>query len=287
MPPPLAADAAHDLPLPVRLDGLCPFRSSLQVHVSRIRPAQLSLLECVAAGRSGAVSVAELRRPSHPPVYAVVKVLDGAAGTSVESFLFEAERLCRLSHANVVACLGAVFDARSQAVVLELVGGGTLVEHLRADQPTSRLVRIAVELAAALEHIHSIIPFHGALCAGNVLVTPTGTCKAGGSTRSAAVTRAGVRLLRAPLCPRARAVAGAGGVGRGRRELVVVRLLGVGCRAARGLPPRRRAGAGGRGGGWPGGAGAARRAVGARHHVSAGHVQPDGAHVAPAAVAPV
>jgi hypothetical protein len=130
-----------------------------------------------AAGTYGTVVPAQLELMSK----VAVKLYDcGKLGLRDKSkALREALVLNRLSHPNVVRCLGIVDDPDSESsesidgsLVMEWVEGGQLYTWLQEMQALPLNVRlgIAQQVAAGMRHLHSCKVMHGDLKPENVLL---------------------------------------------------------------------------------------------------------------------
>ena len=90
----------------------------------------------------------------------------------------EARAAARLSHPAIVQVHDVVFEADSDAVVMEFVPGRTLARELAAGRiGGARAVRLARQVAEGLAAAHARGFVHRDLKAENVMVTPEGTAK--------------------------------------------------------------------------------------------------------------
>jgi predicted Ser/Thr protein kinase len=136
------------------------------------------LVRRIAAGGMGSVWEAE-DTVLHRRV--AVKVLsDGLAADErfAERFRTEARAAAGLSHANVAGVFDYGVDDGSQFMVMELIEGGTLADRLAGGplQP-EEAVRIAVEIAHALQAAHDAGIVHRDVKPGNVMLTSSGDVK--------------------------------------------------------------------------------------------------------------
>lgn len=98
--------------------------------------------------------------------------------SSLSRFRREAEVLASLSHGNIGHIYGIEESGDSLALVLELIDGQTLAERLaHGPLPQPEALRIAVQIAAALEAAHERQIVHRDLKPGNVMLTSTGDAK--------------------------------------------------------------------------------------------------------------
>jgi serine/threonine protein kinase len=97
----------------------------------------------------------------------------------LDRFLREAHALARLSHPNVVA----VFDEGEvdgrQFFSMELVRGTNLRDRLSFQGPLSvpELIRLALDIGAALDHIHTRGVVHRDVKPDNIMLLPDGSAK--------------------------------------------------------------------------------------------------------------
>lgn len=113
-----------------------------------------------------------------------VKLLDSELAESSdpagrERFLREGRTAAQFVHPNAVMVLDAGEDDGELFLVLELVEGPTLAQHLRAQGalPVDECVRIAGQLLGVLAAAHEQGVVHRDVKPANVLLTPTGDVK--------------------------------------------------------------------------------------------------------------
>ena len=92
-----------------------------------------------------------------------------------QRFLREARAISALSHPNVCALYDVGNHEGTDFLVMELLEGQTLKERLaKGPLPVSELLRIAREIASALNAAHRAGMVHRDLKPGNVMLTKTG-----------------------------------------------------------------------------------------------------------------
>ena len=111
-----------------------------------------------------------------------VKVLSptfAADPAFVERFRREAKAAASLNHSNIVAVYDSGQEDGVSFIVMEYVNGKTLSELLRqyGTVPPMEAVRIAADIADALEFAHRNGVVHRDVKPGNVLITPEGAVK--------------------------------------------------------------------------------------------------------------
>jgi hypothetical protein len=110
-----------------------------------------------------------------------LKVLPAAFAQHPERmarFQREAELLASLNHPNIAILHGLVESDGQRALVMELVAGETLGAHLkRGLMPTEEALRVARQIAEALEAAHDRGVVHRDLKPGNIMITPDGLVK--------------------------------------------------------------------------------------------------------------
>lgn len=95
----------------------------------------------------------------------------GACAVTAERFCQEAELLGRLSHPALVAVHDVGRHASSVYVVMRLVEGVTLREHiLDGPLPGDRVAHLGARLASALEHVHAAGVVHRDVKPSNILI---------------------------------------------------------------------------------------------------------------------
>jgi eukaryotic-like serine/threonine-protein kinase len=93
-------------------------------------------------------------------------------------FSREAKTLAALNHPHIAAIYGLEYVAGVPALVLELVEGPTLAERLTNGRlPLTETLRLAIQVAEALEAAHGRGIIHRDLKPANIKVTPTGSVK--------------------------------------------------------------------------------------------------------------
>lgn len=94
----------------------------------------------------------------------------------VDRFRHEAIAAARLSHPSIVAIYDTVADGDREAIVMELVPGPTLREHLdeRATLEAREVVAIGEQVADALEVAHRAYLVHRDVKPANILLHPDG-----------------------------------------------------------------------------------------------------------------
>jgi Tol biopolymer transport system component len=95
----------------------------------------------------------------------------------VSRFEDEARTLASLNHPNIGAIYGLEEADGRYGLILELVEGPTLAERLRKRPPLRESLRIAREIAEALEAAHEKGIIHRDLKPENIKITPNGTVK--------------------------------------------------------------------------------------------------------------
>ena len=106
----------------------------------------------------------------------VVKTL--SEGGDRDVFVMEAERLCRLSHENIIHCLGVVVEPGPPMLVLDLMLQQSLRSLLEQTRPSAlQRLTMALDVASGLAYLQSAATVHGALCGRNILVDDQGRCK--------------------------------------------------------------------------------------------------------------
>ena len=109
-----------------------------------------------------------------------LKVLPEAVGRDpgrVSRFEREARLLASVNHPGIAAIYGAEESGETRYLVLELVAGETLTERLRGTLAPTEALRIARQIAEALEAAHDRGIIHRDLKPSNVMVTPQGRVK--------------------------------------------------------------------------------------------------------------
>jgi Flp pilus assembly protein TadD/TolB-like protein len=110
-----------------------------------------------------------------------IKVLPGEFARQedrVARFQREARMLAAVNHAAIAAIYGAEEDGETRYIVMELVEGETLANRLSGGPlPVSDALRIAIQIAEALEVAHAKGVIHRDLKPANIKITPEGRVK--------------------------------------------------------------------------------------------------------------
>ena len=90
----------------------------------------------------------------------------------------EAKLLASLNHPNIAAIHGFEEDSGTHFLVLELVEGNTLADRLKLGAiPVEESLKLALQIAEALEAAHEKGVVHRDLKPANIKVTPDGRVK--------------------------------------------------------------------------------------------------------------
>ncbi|WP_371370932.1 Stk1 family PASTA domain-containing Ser/Thr kinase [Sporomusa aerivorans] len=97
----------------------------------------------------------------------------------VSRFRREAQAAAKLSHPNIVNIYDVGLDDQAYYIIMEYISGETLKDKIdrEAPLPVETAVRIAIEIAEALEHAHQNNLVHCDIKPHNILVTRSGRIK--------------------------------------------------------------------------------------------------------------
>ena len=143
-----------------------------------VRLGPYEILSALGAGGMG-----EVYRARDPKLGrdVAIKVVSDGFGQDLDHrarFEREAQALAALNHPHIGAIYGFEHANGSQFLVLELVEGDTLAERLqRGPLAVAEALRIAQQIAEALEAAHEKGIVHRDLKPANVKITPGGTVK--------------------------------------------------------------------------------------------------------------
>ena len=108
--------------------------------------------------------------------WVAIKVLVSDVLTSLESiqrFLREAATIAKLKHSNIVEVFDVGEHRGHPFLVLELVHGGSLVEHYRGlSLPHADVLPFVTKIVQAVQHCHALGIIHRDLKPGNILLEP-------------------------------------------------------------------------------------------------------------------
>ena len=97
----------------------------------------------------------------------------------VSRFYAEGRAAARLNHPNIVGALDVGQAGNFHYFVMEYVQGKTVLDHLTQDKPYAEpeALRVAVQVARALEHAHNAGLIHRDVKPKNIIITPQGIAK--------------------------------------------------------------------------------------------------------------
>jgi serine/threonine-protein kinase len=146
--------------------------------VSGIRFGAYEIIAPIGAGGMGEVYRARDTRLGRT---VAIKVLPGAFARDHERlgrFAREAKVLASLNHPNIAAIYDFEDSANVSGLIMELVEGPTLADHLsRSPIPLTEALAIAKQICEALEYAHERGIVHRDLKPANVKITPDGLVK--------------------------------------------------------------------------------------------------------------
>lgn len=138
-------------------------------------PAHYQIRARLGAGGFGEVFEAWDTRLCRPVALKRLKT----AGTPLsDSLMAEARLAASLQHPAFVRIFAFEQDSQTQSIVMELVAGSTLRDHIAQAPPTpQRAAAIVDEIAAAMAQAHASGLVHGDLKPSNLMVEPSGALR--------------------------------------------------------------------------------------------------------------
>lgn len=187
----------------VRSEDLESLRQEEHTVRGKDQIAGYKLLALLGRGSMGAVYRA--KQISLDRIVAL-KVLDSAMSTDrafVERFVNEAQAVARLSHTNLISGIDVGEDDGIHYLAMEFADGVTLSRVLRRGgaMDEERVLKVALQMARALEYAHKNNLVHGDVRPENVLITSDGVVKLsdlGVAKRETTATEEGQELHVAP-----------------------------------------------------------------------------------------
>jgi serine/threonine protein kinase len=156
---------------PSALQGAPDAMQSEQVH-SRITGEHYELLGKIGRGGMGYVYKARDRRLGRE---VAVKMLPYISSDRAHRFAAEAEALARLQHPNIVPIYDAGSSDSGQFIVMPMIRGGTLGQHLQDYLSNPRAaVALLEKIARAVHYAHEQGIVHRDLKPGNILLDENG-----------------------------------------------------------------------------------------------------------------
>src|SRR6202163_4838010 len=143
----------------------------------RLGPFQI--LSAIGAGGMGEVYRAHDTKLGRDVAIKVLPEAFAHDPQRLSRFQREAKMLASLNHPNIAAIYGLEEDAGRSYLVMELVPGKTLAEHVKRDGPVPIEEALAIfkQIAEAVEAAHEKSIIHRDLKPANVKVTPEGKVK--------------------------------------------------------------------------------------------------------------
>ncbi|HTS27019.1 MAG TPA: serine/threonine-protein kinase [Bryobacteraceae bacterium] len=136
------------------------------------------VVEKLGAGGMGDIYKAQDRRLNR---FVAIKVLSASSAGDPERrrrFIQEAQAASGLNHPNIITIYDIVSEENTEYMVMEYVSGRTLDDLIpRTGLPTGQVLKIAVQMASALEAAHAAGIVHRDLKPANVMVTNSGLVK--------------------------------------------------------------------------------------------------------------
>ena len=138
------------------------------------RWGDLTLLELIGAGARGEVWRAWDSTLQREVALKFLQSFEGVAST--QDLLNEARALARVRHPAVVSVYGIAEHEGRAGLWMECLRGATLAQEIerRGNLPPSEVVRLGLELCAALEAVHAAGLVHRDIKPANVLLEPSG-----------------------------------------------------------------------------------------------------------------
>jgi eukaryotic-like serine/threonine-protein kinase len=139
---------------------------------------QYQIIELIGSGGMGEVYRARDTRLRRDVALKVLPERFSEDEERLSRFTREAQLLASLNHPNIAAIYGIEQSAGRMALVLEYVQGDTLGERIRKGvMPTGEALRVALQIAEALEAAHGKTVIHRDLKPANIKITPEGVVK--------------------------------------------------------------------------------------------------------------
>src|SRR5688572_28247629 len=136
------------------------------------------ILGPLGAGGMGEVYLARDKKLSRDVALKVLPDPVGHDRDRIARFTREAQLLAALNHPNIAAIYGVEESESGLALVLEYVDGETLADHInRGRIPIKEALKIAVQIAHALEAAHERNVIHRDLKPANIKITSEGKVK--------------------------------------------------------------------------------------------------------------
>ena len=140
--------------------------------------AHYRLVEKIGQGGMGEVFRAEDTKLGREVAIKVLPEMMAADADRLARFEREARSLAALNHPNIAAIYGLEEADDTRFLVLELVPGETLAEHIeRGPIPVEQALQIARQIAEGMAEAHAAGILHRDLKPANVKVTPDGKVK--------------------------------------------------------------------------------------------------------------
>jgi serine/threonine protein kinase len=149
----------------------------LQVMVGR-NVLHYQLLEKIGSGAMGEIHKAQ---DSHLNRFVAIKLLTesrAADPAGRRRFIQEAQAASSLNHPNIITIYDVISDGGVDCIVMEYVGGKTLIELIPSGGLSiPQVLMYGVQIAGALSAAHAASIVHRDLKPGNIMITTSGLVK--------------------------------------------------------------------------------------------------------------